>query len=350
MRLTSALNLKAEMISKARAAFVDAREAIGRTPKQIAAIYGVRSAGAFGSTRAAARPAAAVRVPHVRPKAVAAFGVAPTARKNDFALAVRVFEGQQRAAMPLIEKQRVPASELDLASGIVYRPRVTVRAGGSCGHFRITAGTLGAFVEDADNYYILSNNHVLANSDDCAVGDPVLQPGPMDVRRNRFTVIGSLASWVPLGIGMGKVDAAIATFSDDVSHFYPWSYAGIGEIKRSPAANRFATRRVAKRGRTTGLTRGVVSAFDLDGVAIDYSEEEDGSKVVAFDNQLEFVGSPASRPFSQPGDSGSLIIDRDSLRPYALLYGGGPDDQGIDRTLAQFLPEVLDELGVRIVQ
>ena len=38
------------------------------------------------------------------------------------------------------------------------------------------------------------------------------------------------------------------------------------------------------------------------------------------------------------------------LRPYALLYGGGPDDQGIDRTLAQFLPEVLDELGVRIVQ
>ena len=66
--------------------------------------------------------------------------------------------------MPMLEKQRIPPSELDLATGLVYRPRVTVRAGGSCGHFRITAGTLGAFVEDDDNYYILSNNHVLAVS------------------------------------------------------------------------------------------------------------------------------------------------------------------------------------------
>jgi hypothetical protein len=261
--------------------------------------------------------------------------VAPTAKKTDFALAVRVFKGQERVAMPMIEKQRIPASELDLATGLVYRPRVTVRAGGSCGHFRITAGTLGGFVEDDDNYYILSNNHVLANSDDCAIGDPVLQPGPLDVRRNRFTVIGNLTFWAPLGVGQGKVDAAIAAFSDRVSHFYPWSYTGIGDIRRSPVGDRFATRNVVKRGRTTGVTRGTVSAFDLDGVAIDYSENEDGSKVVTFDNQLEFVGSPPAQPFSQPGDSGSLIIDRDSLHPYALLYGGGPDTR---HTAFHYLP------------
>jgi hypothetical protein len=39
-----------------------------------------------------------------------------------------------------------------------------------------------------------------------------------------------------------------------------------------------------------------------------------------------------------------------SMHPYAFLYGGGPDDQGIDRTLAHYLPQVLDELGVRLVQ
>jgi hypothetical protein len=350
MKLASALDLKAEMISKARAAFVASEVVVGRSPAELARIVKARRVGKKRRSEASFPPIAAVRVPHPRPKLVAAFGVAPTSRRTDFLLAVRVFKGQERVAMPLIERQRVPPSELDLASGLVYRPRVTVRAGGSCGHFRITAGTLGGFVQDDDGYYILSNNHILANSDDCAVGDPVLQPGPLDVRQNRFTVIGDLTFWAPLGNGQGRVDAAMAAFSDRVSHFYPWSYAGIGEIKRLPVDDRFATRNVIKRGRTTGVTRGVVSAFDLDGVAIDYSEAQDGSRTVTFDNQLEFVGAPPTRPFSQPGDSGSLIIDRDSLRPYALLYAGGPDNQGIDRTLAHYLPEVLDELGVSLVQ
>ena len=50
---------------------------------------------------------------------------------------------------------------------------------------------------------------------------------------------------------------------------------------------------------------------------------------------------PPNRAFSAGGDSGSFIIDRDTLAPYALLYGGGPDSLGIDRTLAQFMPDVL---------
>jgi len=245
-------------------------------------------------------------------------------------------------------KKNVPSAEIDIVRGVSYRPRVTLRAGGSCGHFEVTAGTLGAFVEDADAYYVLSNNHVLANSDACSRGDPILVPGPIDIVGG-FSVVAQLSAWVPLGGGAGKVDAAIAAFSDDVAHFYPWQYAGIGTIKRSPIADRFAVNRVAKRGRTTGVTRGVVSAFDLDGVAIDYGSHA-SPRLVTFDNQLEFVGSPPEKPFSQPGDSGSLIIDANSMRPYALVYGGGLDADGIDRTLGHFLPEVLDELGVTIVK
>jgi hypothetical protein len=106
---------------------------------------------------------------------------------------------------------------------------------------------------------------------------------------------------------------------------------------------------VTKRGRTTGVTRGTVSAYELDGVSIDYGTAERPA-VVTFDDQIEIVGDPATRAFSQPGDSGSFVIDRDTLAPYALLYGGGRDRRGIDRTLAHFMPDVLRALSVRLVQ
>src|SRR5437016_14534636 len=51
----------------------------------------------------------------------------------------------------------------------------------SVGHPSITAGTIGARVRDAlGHVYILSNNHVLANSNGASIGDPEYQPGPFD--------------------------------------------------------------------------------------------------------------------------------------------------------------------------
>lgn len=61
-----------------------------------------------------------------------------------------------------------------------YRP--TIPAGVSIGHYKVTAGTLGAIVFDkaTGEPLLLSNNHVLANSNDSLIGDPILQPGPTD--------------------------------------------------------------------------------------------------------------------------------------------------------------------------
>jgi hypothetical protein len=278
---------------------------------------------------------------------VAAFGVAPKEdRPNDYRLAVRIFKGQERLARPMLERLQQGRAELDIAKGVRYEPRLTLRAGGSCGHVNITAGTLGAFVQDADYYYVLSNNHVLADCDNGRPGDPILQPGPGDIRGGRFHVIANLSHAVPLNFQ--TVDAAVASFSDDVQYFYPWTYTGIGDISPRPIEDRFSVSRVIKRGITTGVTRGTVSVFELDGVTIDYGDDRH-ARLITFDNQIEVIGAPPSRPFSQPGDSGSLIIDRDTLRPYALLYGGGPDDEGIDRTVAHFIPEVLDSLEVQFV-
>jgi hypothetical protein len=62
------------------------------------------------------------------------------------------------------------------------RFRPTIPGGVSIGHYKVTAGTIGAMVFDRDTGepLILSNNHVLANSNDALIGDVILQPGPTD--------------------------------------------------------------------------------------------------------------------------------------------------------------------------
>lgn len=86
--------------------------------------------------------------------------------------------------------------------------------GYSVGHFKITAGTIATCVYDIlpgggvsppaagigmpPRYYILSNNHVLANSNDAALGDPVLQPGPFDGGADPTDRIARLSRFIPI--------------------------------------------------------------------------------------------------------------------------------------------------------
>ena len=108
-----------------------------------------------------------------------------------------------------------------------------LRTGGSCGHYKITAGTLGGFVEDQSGYYMMSNNHVFANSNQCFGADPILQPGPIDIT-GKFHTIGLLERWFPLSkSGSTGIDVAVAGFSDEVAFFEPWRYAGVGTIRSS---------------------------------------------------------------------------------------------------------------------
>ena len=313
------------------------------------AVAAPQFAVAMGNWRAA-RPQAALRLARKPDLTGFAIGVSPQT-ENDYKLAIRLYGKQRASSLPAKVRdlarmaERYPG-DVELVTGVRYQPRgLTIRAGGSVGHPQITAGTLGAFVQDAKHYYALSNNHVLANSDNAVKGDEAQQPGPLDQQNGQHDVIGFLERWVPLS--KATVDAAIARLNGDVVDFFEQHrYVGIGTLDPRPISDRFSVRRVIKRGRTTGVTRGTVSAFDLDGVVLDY---EAPNGLVTFNNQLEFVGSPKTKPFSLGGDSGSLIIDRDTLRPYALLYGGGPDAQGIDRTLGHFIPEVLAALKIEFV-
>ena len=101
---------------------------------------------------------------------------------------------------------------------------------------------------------------------------------------------------------------------------------------------------VAKLGRTTGLTRGRVTAFELDNVVVNLDRGN-----VRFDNQIEVEGA-GDEPFSAGGDSGSLIVDEDR-RAVALLFAGGDlgGANGKGLTYANPIRAVLVALGVDLV-
>jgi hypothetical protein len=102
--------------------------------------------------------------------------------------------------------------------------------------------------------------------------------------------------------------------------------------------------RVAKIGRTTGLTRGQVTAFEMDNVVVEFD-----IGLLRFDNVIEIEGQE-SGPFSRGGDSGSLIVGMDRRGVGLLLAGSGQgaaDGQGL--TYATPLRSVLEALRIQLV-
>ncbi len=204
--------------------------------------------------------------------------------------------------------------------------------GFSVAHVDVTAGTIGAFVTGGG---LLSNNHVLANEDAARPGDAVLQPGPADGGGPQDR-IGAFERAVALSDSEPNlVDAAIASVDVDA---IPLDYGELGTLAgvlEDPAE----AGAVAKRGRTTGFTRGRVTAFELDGVRVGYTRG-----TLTFDDQIEIEGT-GSGPFSQGGDSGSLILTGEpSPRAVGLLFAGS--ESGL--TFANPIAAVLRELGVSL--
>src|SRR5713226_7673439 len=72
------------------------------------------------------------------------------------------------------------------------------------------SGTLGSLVTKSGVDYILSNNHILADTDTATVGDNISQPGLVDVNCNANSAqVVATFSEAP-ALGSANVDAAIA--------------------------------------------------------------------------------------------------------------------------------------------
>ena len=77
---------------------------------------------------------------------------------------------------------------------------------------------------------------------------------------------------------------------------------------------------VTKSGRTTGVTRGTITAVGVNAVQVNYGTPTN-LIVATFNDTIEIVGDDG-RPFSGPGDSGSVILETSTGRPVGLLFAG----------------------------
>ncbi|HEY2418868.1 MAG TPA: hypothetical protein VGH84_13175, partial [Steroidobacteraceae bacterium] len=228
------------------------------------------------------------------------------------------------------------------------------------------SGTLGALVQDnSGKQYLLSNNHVLARSDHAAVGDAIVQPGLIDNNctpsgEGPGTVpVGALATWLPLKSPQTNADAALAQVAsrtvdatgailelggrqaDGTLAPAPPGISSTGGKGESAGLQM----KVAKSGRTTGLTCGSISAVSLD-VSVDYYRDCAETRpylTKLFTNQVAMSGDR----FSDAGDSGALVVDASNAEPVGLFFAGGTDAAGVGQGVANPAPDVLSELAAQ---
>ncbi len=236
--------------------------------------------------------------------------------------------------------------------------------GVSVGHVGITAGTLGCWVKKNGQPVMLSNNHVLANSNAAEIGDAILQPGPFDGGNFPQDHIANLTQFVPItfqgepsecqfanavisvfNLGCrvissntryevvkiqaedNLVDAAIAAplnvadVKDDILNIGSVEGTVTGELGLA----------IKKSGRTTGFTTGEIQQVDVT-ANVQYG----AGQVAVFTDQL-LAGA-----MSQGGDSGSAVLD-DNNRLTGLLFAGSDTTTIINR-----IENVFNALGVSL--
>jgi hypothetical protein len=294
---------------------------------------------------------------------------------------------QKLPAAAVARERMIPARVADQPTDVVQYGRIKALEltakrrpcppGYSIGHGLVTAGTLGAWVRrgQGSERYVLSNNHVLAASNEATIGDFIRQPGRADggteddrfARLTEFVQIrfdgtdpggkkGSAAlawrgwKWPanqvarlvgcpfrlevrPLAVPQpypNLVDAAIAQviFEEWVDPVVPsiGEPAGIRDFQLGD--------RVQKTGRTTEHTTGVVEVVGAQS-QVDY-----GTGTATYDDQL--VIRADSGEFSGPGDSGSAVFGGDDFLG-GLLFAGG---EGV--TIVNRISHVVSLLGVRV--
>jgi len=228
----------------------------------------------------------------------------------------------------------------------------------------MATGTFGCLVRRGGEMFILSNNHVLADVNRGKMGDAILQPGLVDGGGSDDR-IATLADFVPLDFGttapecpyleliakllnyvagafrsshrlqpvkqtsgVNRVDAALARpLSPDLVKneiLYIGRPTGVGEATLGTA--------VQKTGRTTGHTQGTITQIDAT-VRVEYG----GGSSALFAGQL--VGDLVS----QPGDSGSAVLDA-NRNVVGLLFAGS---EAV--TIINPIDQVLAALNVELV-
>jgi hypothetical protein len=182
-------------------------------------------------------------------------------------------------------------------------------------------GTLGCLVRRGTQVFVLSNNHVVADTNRLPIGKEIVQTfgmAPADVFA-RLADFETIRFPQPGGATpRNRMDAAIAAVTAP-NLVRIGTMFGIPNYTPQLLAPRPAMA-VTKSGRTTGVTSGRITAIRVNGVTVNYGTVQN-PVIGTFDNCVQ-ISAPAGVSFSRPGDSGSAILDEATGRPVALLFAG----------------------------
>ena len=220
-----------------------------------------------------------------------------------------------------------------------------VRPGGSVAHTKETAGTIGCLVFDnADGTpYILSNYHVLQGPEG-AIGDEVVQPGPFDDNRTHLNRLGVL---VRSHLGHAG-DCAVATIE---GRGLDPTIIDLG-IKVEKLGEPELDDLVIKSGRTTGVTRGIVTRVHTIS-RIDYGGSVGEQEVGGFEIGIDRNHVPANGEVSMGGDSGSVwLFVSKAGKPTNVMAGlhfaGESSTDPVEHAVACYPKSVFEKLAISL--
>jgi len=211
-------------------------------------------------------------------------------------------------------------------------------------------GTLGSLIQIGSKKYILSNYHVLeadivegGNARKAENGDPVIQPGLIDVGCNANNAQDVATLLTKSSLPDNNVDAAVAEIIpgmvDDTG-----AILEIGTLS-AQTVDAFIGQEVKKSGRTTGLSRSDVNGLNAT-IRVTYDVECAGGTAFTITFTGQIVIANKGSKFLAGGDSGSLMVEDVDTNPGAvgLLFAGSRKD-----AIANPIDEVLSFLGASMV-
>lgn len=255
---------------------------------------------------------------------------------------VRIYVERKRVRVP--ERLRIPARLRvpgygEIVTDVIELSSVELTAafGGDFTRMRtLPAGTFGCVVQRGNDYFILSNNHVLTTNNNASLGQPV--DWCPSWKAGGWVPIAKVDYYTPIDFSSGArnlVDAAIAYLPD--ASLVSTQIVGIGRI-RGPVAVPFNGMEVQKSGASTGVTYGVVEGYRED-FSVPY-----GDRTALFTGQIAIKNQGVA--FTDNGDSGSLIMTRDGNHPVGLHFC---TSKAKGLSFCSPIRTVLSKLGVDLV-
>lgn len=235
--------------------------------------------------------------------------------------------------------------------------------GYSIGHPRITAGTLGVWFKDHNDgkWKILSNNHVMANQNNCKIGDPIYQPGKHD-GGDATDAIAWLSAFEPIKWRQSDDDDNGCPFAA-VFNWFLTRLVGYKAIKQADDKNyidaaiaesiddNYVKQEIEKIGIVSGILKDIEPGHKVrkTGRTTEYktgSVEQTGASVLVgygTGRTALFVDQYITTNISAPGDSGSVVVDRDSQKFVGLLFAGSDT-----RTIVNPISYVQDAFNIKL--